>query len=143
MTERREKKAATPTTVVCVTDQFSCERLIHVGSRIAQLAETPLVVVSSRQLSPSLNHEALDHLFSITKSYGADMNVFYSEYPFETLRSFLQGSGAQHVVTGMPQEENSILPLLWERFPHMNFYTVDTDSALYPRSSERAGVSIS
>ena len=68
MTERREKKAATPTTVVCVTDQFSCERLIHVGSRIAQLAETPLVVVSSRQLSPSLNHEALDHLFSITKS---------------------------------------------------------------------------
>lgn len=143
MTERREKKAAVPTTVVCVTDQFSCERLIHVGSRIARLAETPLVVVSSGQLSPSLNHEALDHLFSVSKSYGADMNVFYSESPFETLLSFLQGSGAQHVVTGMPQEKNSILNLLWERFPHINFYTVDADSALYPRSNERAGVSVS
>lgn len=143
MTGSREKKTVTPTTVVCVTDQFSCERLIHVGRRIADMSGTSLVVVSSGQLSPSLNHEALDHLFSVSKEYGADMDVFYSETPFETLLSFLQGSGAQHVVTGMPQEKNSILNLMWERFPQMNFYTVDTDSSLYPRTSERAEVSVS
>lgn len=143
MTGSREKKTVTPTTVVCVTDQFSCERLIHVGRRIADMSGTSLVVVSSGQLSPSLNHEALDHLFSVSKEYGADMDVFYSETPFETLLSFLQGSGARHVVTGMPQEKNSILNLMWERFPQMNFYTVDTDSSLYPRTSERAEVSVS
>jgi len=143
MAGRREKKAVTPTTVVCVTDQFSCERLIHVGRRIADMSGTSLVVVSSGKLSPSLNHEALDHLFSVSKEYGADMDVFYSDTPFETLLSFLQGSGAQHVVTGMPQEENSILKLLWERFPQIHFYTVDADSSFRPHNSERAGVSVS
>lgn len=134
--DQREKQSQTPSTVVCVTDQFSCERLIHVGRKIADMAQTPLYVISSGRPSSSLNHEALEHLFSVSKEYGATMDVFYSEHPFDTLLAYLKDSGSLHVVTGMPQGETSILHTMWARFPDKHFYTVDTDSTCCAVASE-------
>lgn len=140
--EQRGNTPRVPSTVVCVTDQFSCERLIHVGRKIADMAKTPLYVISSGKPSRSINHDALEHLFTVSKEYGATMDVFYSETPFDTLIEYLRDSAALHVVTGMPQEENSILNRLWRDFPDKHFYTVDTDSSYSPiPAEEKAGLS--
>ena len=43
-------------TVVCITDQFHCEKLIHAGRLIAELSKTALAVVNVSKPDLSQNY---------------------------------------------------------------------------------------
>lgn len=113
-------------TVVCVTDQYSCERLIKAGRTLADISGTRLLVinVSNPDLS-KCDTTALEALFSASKEYGAVMNVYYSLDPLKTIGSCIKSEKAANVITGMPQNSNSILSKLWGKFTSVNFFTVD------------------
>lgn len=118
-------------TVVCVTTQSKCERLIQAGRRVADLTGTELTVVNVS--SPNITREdseALDYLFNASKKYNALMTIFYSDDPYKTIVEYLKTNKASNVVTGMPQQKNSVLIRLWEKFTNTKFFTVEENGDL-------------
>ena len=118
-------------TVVCVTNQFKCERLIQAGRRVADLTKTTLTVVnvSRPDITPE-DSKALDHLFNVSKKYGALMTIFYSTEALKTITDYIKINKAANVVTGMPQEKDSVLIKLWEKFTNTKFFTVEENGDL-------------
>lgn len=125
---RRSAKSLRKATIVCVTNQFQCERIIKAGRVIANISNTELLVVN---VSPTdfkkQNVEAIQFLFNISKENDAEMSVFYSDEPLKALVSFIKQNRAVNVVTGMPQVENSLLNAVWNKFTHISFFTVNED----------------
>lgn len=112
-------------TIVCVTDQMSCERLIQAGKKVADATHTTFLVINVERSSLEGNSVAIEHLFSVSRAYGAQMSVYYGEDPLAIMGECFVSSKACHVLTGMPQGEDSILHRLWRKYPSINFYTVD------------------
>lgn len=126
-------------TVVCVTNQFHCERLIRAGRLIAELSKTSLLVinVSSPDLSEN-DAKALEYLFQVSKENGAEMTVLYSDEPMRQLTKFIKESKAVNVVTGMAAQQNSPLPDLWRKFTSAHFFTVMEDGSFSERESDQS-----
>ena len=118
-------------TVVCVTTQSKCERLIKAGRRVADLTGTEhtVVNVSGTNITRE-DSEALDYLFNASKKYNALMTIFYSDDPYKTIVEYLKTNKASNVVTGMPQQKNSVLIRLWEKFTNTKFFTVEENGDL-------------
>lgn len=124
-------------TVVCVTNQFHCERLIRAGRLIAQLSKTGLLVinVSNPNLSET-DAKALEYLFQVSKENGAEMTVLYSDEPMRQLTKFIKEVKAVNIVTGMAAQQNSPLPELWRKFTSSHFFTVQEDGSFEERETE-------
>lgn len=121
-------------TVVCITDQFHCERLIRAGRLIAELSKTALAVVnvSSPDLSKN-DARALEYLFRISKENGAQMTVLYSDNPLQELERFIRERKAKNVVTGIAASKESMLPRLWKKCADAHFFTVKKDGSFSER----------
>ena len=114
------------TTVVCVTSQLTCERLIRAARRIADLTNTRLLVISVMPENPSQDSlKSLEYLFNVSKDFNAQMDVVYNSDAFTTLCKYFRKNDAQNVVTGMPVGNSSVLEKLWEKFSSICFYAVD------------------
>ncbi|MBE5780295.1 MAG: hypothetical protein E7328_00520 [Clostridiales bacterium] len=98
-----------PSVVVCVTDQQSCVRLIHEGSRISVENSLPLYVLSvvPLKVAPRSCGEALEYLFSASREAGAEMTVFYHCDVLSTALSFIHKRNAAHVVLGQGSTADS------------------------------------
>lgn len=112
-------------TVVLVTNQFCCERLIHSGKTLADATNTELCVYSVQSNRYPQNPLALEHLYHISKQYDAEMHVDYSDEPVRQIIRFIKSNKARNVLTGNPENEESILYTVWRKFTHINFFTVD------------------
>lgn len=124
-------------TVVCVTDQRRCERLIKAGRVIADISKTGLTVISVVDPARSADPEALEFLFGVSKLHNAVMSIQYSADALRCIADFIADNKALNVVTGMREGENSILPKLWQRFSATCFFTVTQDGE-YRRTAELA-----
>ncbi len=126
------KKANTVnSTIVCVTNQYECERLIKAGRIAADLSNTALKVVnvSSPDLS-KVNFAALEYLYGVSKQYDATMSIIYSNDAYHTLVRYIKQNKATHVITGESDGKNVILPRLWSRFSQLRFFTVSLSGEL-------------
>lgn len=123
-------------TLVCVTNQYRCERLIRAGRVVADLSNTDLnalhIAEPSAPFHPS-NGDALEHLFDVSKQNNAIMTVYYDDDALRCLINYIRDHRVMNVITGMPQQENSILKKLWHKFNQKNvgFYTVDEEGELH------------
>lgn len=124
-------------TVVCVTDQRRCERLIKAGRVIADISKTGLTVISVVDPGRTADPDALEFLFGVSKQHNAVMSIQYSVDPLRCIADFIAENKALNVVTGMREGENSILPKLWQRFSDTCFFTVTQDGE-YRRTQELA-----
>ena len=116
----------TKTTLVCVTGQTTCERLIRAGSRVSSLTATGLSVISVPRENPTNDDlRNLEFLYEKSKEFGADMHIVYNNDAYNTLAKFIKQNNVANVITGMPVGESSVLEKLWERFPNVSFYAVD------------------
>ncbi len=120
-------KADNDITLVLVTDQFACERLIVAGRKLVKENSTTLEILSIASPNQPQNPEAIEHLYKISRENGGNMAVHYSDKPLKSITSALENHAITHVVTGLPQQENSVLRTLWEKFHKTKFYTVDND----------------
>lgn len=121
-----------PLTVVLVTDQFHCQRLIVAGKELAQRSGTPLEVINIANPKLPQNPEAIEFLFQISKENDATMMVHYSDEPAKFLSALIRERMPAQVVSGMPQSTDSLLQKLWTRFLLITFYTVDNSGVAEP-----------
>ncbi len=117
-------------TMVCVTNQFSCERIIKAGRVIADLTNTQLNIISISAAKYPPNPLAMEHLYRISRENGGVMQVEYAEDPFKALISYIKSNKISNVITGVPQDEDSVLYQLWGKFTHLTFFTVDDQGQL-------------
>ena len=112
-------------TLVLVTNQFQCERIIRAGKRIANITGTQLMVFSVQNPDYDPTPQAMEYLFRVSKEYDAVMNVLYSQSPEKALVEYIKDEKPDNILTGMPQKKGSVLHKLWKKFPHITFFTVD------------------
>ncbi len=111
-------------TLVLVTDQFSCERIIKSARMLANLNNTGLQVLSVMRTGSETNPAALEHLFGVAKEYDAQMTVEFSDHPFSAIVHYIRDNNVVQAVTGMPQDQKSILVKMWKKLPNVNFVIV-------------------
>ena len=119
-----------PLTIVLVTDQFLCKRLIVAGRALAEKTNTELEILSIANPNVPQNPEAIEYLYQVSRENNGVMMVHYSDTPEKEISSILKKSTPGYVVTGVPQQENSLLQHLWTRFDYVTFYTVDHEDKL-------------
>lgn len=121
----------TRSTLVFVTDQFQCERSISAGYALAEASRTTLVVINIADPAVAGNAAAIEHLYQVTRDYGASMSIVYADDDVTGIMSrMLIANQACHVITGVPGSPDSPAPKLWRIHPAVNYYTVSPDGTL-------------
>lgn len=118
-------------TLVFVTDQFECERIIKAGKVIADISHTELAVYNVNTDTQPQNPQALQYLFDVAKRSESEMNVIYSQDVFGSIFDVLEENWTVNAITGEPFDETSVLYKLWETFDFINFFTVDEQGHLH------------
>lgn len=118
-------------TLVLVTDQFACERIIKSARIIADLSQTELTVLSVMKSGVPTNPAALEHLFGVAKEYGARMTVEFSDSPQSAIVHFIRENKVVNAITGIPQDESSILIRMWKTLLNVKFFTVTERGVLH------------
>ncbi len=118
-------------TLVFVTDQFNCDRLIRVGSKVADLSQTELLVINIVSANiETLNRTALEHLYTVSMDHNASMNILNAEHPFSAMADCIREYHAEHVITGAPKDNSVFMAKLWKSFPKVYFYTVSSNNEI-------------
>ncbi|NLG37505.1 MAG: universal stress protein [Clostridiales bacterium] len=106
--------------MVCVTRQKACQRLIKHGAQLAAARDMPLTVVHVARNGEDLlgnvdEGAALDFLFGIAKTYGADMVMLRSDDVAKTLCQYASAHNASVVVLGETREGHTAVKGLMRR----------------------------
>ncbi|GHU76786.1 hypothetical protein AGMMS49992_23080 [Clostridia bacterium] len=115
-------------TMVCVTAQRQCERLIRAGSHIAMSAPLSVVHVAPMD-QPFLygkdDAQPLDFLYKIAKSFNADMIVEHNDHPLDAIVDLAARLRIECVVIGVsaPGIQNPFGEALAAQLPHIQIYT--------------------
>ena len=125
-------------TVVLVTNQFKCERIIKSGKVLSDLTGTELLVLSVQSNEFPQNPDAINHLFDVSTKSGAVMNVMYSENVEKAIMQYIKQQKPKNVISGMPRGSGSILEKLWSKFQSVSFFTVDEEGKLSEVTNRRA-----
>lgn len=91
--------------LVCVTQQKTCERLIRKAANLRDELKGELFVIHVAKnawnfLDNIKEGEALDYLFRISKSVGADLSVLKSDNIVETIVTFVRERKISYIVMG-------------------------------------------
>jgi K+-sensing histidine kinase KdpD len=90
--------------LVCVTQQKSCERLIRAGAGLKkENGELYIIHVSKDNwnfIDNSHDAEAMEYLFNLSKSYGAELTILNSNKIPETVAQYAQHYGIEIIITG-------------------------------------------
>ena len=90
--------------LVCVTRQKACERLIRAAAELKKEDGTLYVIHLTKDswnfVDNARDGEALEYLFSLSKSYGADLTILNSDRIPETIAQFAEHYGIQLIVIG-------------------------------------------
>ena len=124
-------------TMVFVTNQFSCDRLILAAQTVAERSKTRLDIVQILDNEYDLDPKAIDYLFMHAKKANATMRLVSAQDKVELMKSVIGAPDALFVVTGMPNSHQSILYELWKEFPAKNFHVVDETGELIDVASHK------
>ncbi|NLL68476.1 MAG: universal stress protein [Clostridiaceae bacterium] len=90
--------------LVCVTRQKACERLIKVAADLKKKDGELYVIHVTKEnwnfVDNSRDGEAMEYLFSMTKSFGADLTILNSDKIPETIAQFAEHYGIDLIVLG-------------------------------------------
>jgi len=112
-------------TITFVTNQYSCDRIIHAAKVVADETGTDLVIVGVLDSEYELDPEVIDYLFKLSKKNKATMRLLFSEDKTNVMAEAISSLDCKNIVTGMPKNNKSVLYKLWKMFSTRNFYTVD------------------
>jgi len=117
-------------TIVCVTDQRSCDRLIRAGRRVADLSGTELSVINVVRPEHYQDAESMEYLFSVSKENGAEMVLLYSDDISKAIIRYIKQSKVSCLLTGMPAKGDPVTGKIWSKFSHIDFFVVERDGSL-------------
>lgn len=121
--------------LVCVTAQKSSEGLVKAGKRIAKVSKAALEVVSVLPINNKDNKidtDIIEKLHQLSKSYGGDMAVYFSDDPILTVSAHIAKRKPLTIVTGFPGENsNDFINLIRSFFPGTPISMVDKEGTVY------------
>ena len=117
-------------TVVCITDQRRCDRIIRAGRTLADVTKTDLSVISVVRPAHSYDSESIEYLFSVSKENGAEMVLLYSEDVAKAIIRYIKDNRVSNLLTGIPAKGDSVTGKIWSKFSHINFFVVEQDGSL-------------
>lgn len=95
--------------LVCVTQQKACERLIRTAAELKKHDGELYVIHVTKEnfnfVDNNKDGEALEYLFSLSKSYGADLTILKSDKIPETIAQFAQHYQIELIVIGVGPED--------------------------------------
>lgn len=127
-------------TVTFVTNQYSCDRIICAARIIADETGTDLIVVGILDNEYELDPEVIDYLFVLSKKNKATMRLLFSDDKTAVMTDAISNPDCTNVVTGMPNNNESVLYKIWNMFPAKNFHTVDTTGEIIEVASKSKNV---
>lgn len=90
--------------LVCVTQQKACERLIRTAAELKKEDGSLYVIHVTKEdwnfVDNAKDGEALEYLFSLSKSHGAELTILHSDKIPETIAQFAQHYEIELIVTG-------------------------------------------
>jgi K+-sensing histidine kinase KdpD len=91
--------------LVCVTQQKTCERLIKKAAKLKDSPEDELFVIHVAKnewnfLDNIKEGEALEYLFDISKTVGANLTVLRSDSIVKTISDFVHDNRINYVILG-------------------------------------------
>ncbi|RCX16620.1 universal stress protein family protein [Anaerobacterium chartisolvens] len=91
--------------LVCVTQQKTCERLIRRAAEMNVEMEGELFVLHVAKngwnfLDNAKEGEALEYLFGISKSVGANLTVLKSDNIIESIINFIKENAISYIIIG-------------------------------------------
>ena len=128
--------------MVCVTQQKSCERLIKRGAEIKNKFKGKLHVIHVvkegwKYFGKLKESDALEYLFDISKSHGADLTVIKAPDIVETLLKFAEKNNIEIVVMGESLEKSSQQNMI-ERFKKSLNRNIIVDIVPFDEVNEKA-----
>ncbi|WRS26157.1 hypothetical protein U6B65_07265 [Oscillospiraceae bacterium MB08-C2-2] len=123
-------------TVVFITNQFSCDRIIQAAREVADQTETQLVILSFLDSEYDLNPQAIEYLYDRAKKSRASATFLFSPNRLEHMTKTVGQFDSVNIITGMPGGSESVLYKLWEQFPEKSFFIVDAEGCLTPVSTQ-------
>ena len=112
-------------TVVCVTDQLRCDRIIRSGRTVANMTDTDLVVINVCTPLRRNDPEAMEYLYRVSAEFGAEMNVLFAADFSKAIVSYIKENRVRCVLTGVPQEHDNFITRMWRTFTHITFFMVE------------------
>ena len=119
-----------PKTLVCVTDQRRCDRIIQAGKRLAALTDSELAVINIAMPKKPQDPESMEYLFSVSRENGAEMNVVFAEDISKAIIQYIKNNKISYMLTGIPKEGDSVTTKIWSKFTHVTFFVVEDDGDL-------------
>ena len=118
--------------LVCVTQQKTCERLIRNASEMIKDPGDNLFVLHVAKndwnfLNNIKESEALEYLFGISKSVGANLTVLRSDKIVETIAKFVEDNKINYLVMGESpndHKENNFYSALKAILKNVEIYVV-------------------
>lgn len=117
-------------TLVLVTDQFQCERIIKAGRAIAALPIPSCgCSISVPKAAPAIPLPCSTSTIRQRRT-GLCWEIAYNSDFMGAITETLESTNTVNVITGQPGDEDSVLYTLWNRFPGIKFFTADADGRL-------------
>lgn len=116
-------------TMVCVTVQMTCERLIREGAKLAGeegLSVVHVVKNGGAVLGDKNESNALEFLFRISREYGAEMDMLRSADVTDTLVQFARENEIGYLVIGAAGGKGraDIAATLRNRLPDVRVFVI-------------------
>lgn len=116
--------------LVCVTDQYSCERLIKRGAEIAKENQMELQVLNVSKPSSGIevDGKALEFLYKKAKNCGAEVVFYFNDEPVLIIAGHVKKYNVCNVITGMPENGNiGFIQMLHTLIPDVPITMVPVD----------------
>lgn len=115
--------------LVCVTQQKTCEKLIRQGVELSKDQPGNLYVLhvvneNEKLLDNFSDGDALEYLFEITKSVGAELTVKRSKDVIKTVIDYIEEMNITHIVLGNSRSNdpaNNFVTKLQKKLPDREF----------------------
>lgn len=123
--------------LVCVTQQKTCERLIKKGAALRDELGGELFIIHVALngwnfLGNSKEGEALEYLFGISKSVGAELTVLRSDNIVKTIVSFAKENKITDIIVGEPNDErnSNILSEMKHKLSSLDMYVMPSKGSV-------------
>lgn len=121
--------------LVCVTQQKTCERLIKKGALVKDELDGDLYIIhvalnGLNFLGNSKEGEALEYLFGISKSFGAELTVLRADNIVKTIVGFSRDNKITNIILGESPGDCSgtIIEELKHKLPDVDIYVMPTNA---------------
>jgi K+-sensing histidine kinase KdpD len=122
--------------LVCVTQQKTCERLIKKGADFCSDLKGELYIIHAALnglnfLGNSREGEALEYLFGISKSVGAELTVLRSGNIIKTIVDFTKENKITNLILGEAPDDSGIINELKHKLSSVDIYVMPPDENEY------------